>query len=103
MSKTIFQLKAKLIFKENSTILAGNSIYVSPLYNSQQLHLIGVNSSDLYSKLFHFKGEDSDYNGELSSVVVNTHICSINSSTNNVQIKVYPDKTIATGLRAFDF
>ena len=76
MSKTIFQLKAKLIFKENSTILAGNST----------MYL-----------------QDSDYNGEISSEVVSTHICSINSSTNNVQIKVYPGKTIATDLRAFDF
>ena len=83
-------------------MLAGNSIYVSPLHNSQQLHLIGVNSSDLFNKMLHVKGEDSNYNGEISSVVVSTHIYSINGSTNNTQIKVYLDKTITTCLRAFD-
>ena len=41
-----------MIFKENSAILAGNSIYVSPLYKCQQLYLKEVNSSDLYSKRF---------------------------------------------------
>ena len=39
VSKHILQLKAKMTFKQNSTILAGNSIYVSPLYKSQQLYL----------------------------------------------------------------
>ena len=91
-----------MTFKQNSAILAGNSIYVSPLYKCQQLYLKEVNSSDLYSKLFYFKGEDTNHNGEVSSVAVSTHHCNINGSTNDVQIKVYPGKTITIGLRAFD-
>ena len=72
---------------------------MSSLYECQQLYLKGVNFSDLYKKLFHFKGENSNHNGEISSVAVSTHHCSINGST---QIKVYPGKTITIGLRAFD-
>ena len=100
VSKNILQLKTKMTFKQSSAILAGNSIYVSPLYKCQQLYLKGVNSSDLYSKLFYFKGEDTNHNGEISSVAVSTHHCSINGSTNDVQIKVCPGKTITIGLRA---
>ena len=85
VSKNILQLKTKMTFRQNSAILAGNSIYVSPLYKCQQLYLKEVNSSDLYSKL-----------------AVNTHHCSINGSNNDVQIKVCPGKTITIGLRAFD-
>ena len=102
VSENISELKAKMIFKQNSAILAGNSIYVSPLYECQQLYLKEVNSSDLYNKLFHFKGEDTNDNGEISSVAVSTHVCGINGSTNDTQIKVYPGKTITIGLRAFD-
>ena len=102
VSQNISELKAKMIFKQNIAMLAGNSIYVSPLYECQQLYLKGVNSNDLYSKLFYFKGEDTNHNGEISSVAVSTHICSINGSSNDTQIKVYPGKTITIGLRAFD-
>ena len=102
VSKNISEINAKMIFKENSAKFAGNSIYVSPLYKCQQLYLKEVNSSDLYSKLFHFKGEDTNHNGEISSVAVSTHHCNINGLTNDVQIKVCPGKTISIGLRAFD-
>ena len=102
VSKNMLQLKAKMIFKQNSAIFAGNSIYVSPLYECQQLYLKGVNSSDLYNKLFHFKGKNINHIGEISSVAVSTHHCNINSSTNDTHFKVYPGKTIAIGLRAFD-
>ena len=102
ISKNISELKAKMIFKQNSAILAGNSIYVSPLYECQQLCLKGVNSIDLYNKLFHFKGEYTNDTGEISSVAVSTHLCSINGSTNDTQIKIYPGETITIGLRAFD-
>ena len=91
-----------MIFKENSAKFAGSSIYVSPFYKCQQLYLKEVNSSDLYNKLFHFKGEDINYNGEIPSVAVSTRHCSINGLTNDVQIKVCPGKTITIGLRAFD-
>ena len=102
VSQNFSELKVKMIFKQNSAKLAGNSIYVSPLYECQQLYLKGVNSSELYNKLFCFKGEDTNHNGEISSVAVSTHHCSINGSINDTQIKVYPGKTITIGLRAFD-
>ena len=51
VSKNILQLKAKMTFKQNSAILAGNSIYVSPLYKCQQLYLKGVNSIHLYKQI----------------------------------------------------
>ena len=102
VSKSISKVNAKMIFKQNSAIFAGNSIYVSPLYKCQQLYLKGVNSSDLYKKLFHFKGDNTNLTGEISSVAVSTHLCSINVSTNDTQIKIYPGKTITIGLRAFD-
>ena len=102
VSQNISELKAKMFFKQNSAILAGNSIYMSPLYECQQLYLKGVNSIDLYNKLFHFKGKDTNNNGEISSVAVSIHICNINGSTNDTQIKIYPGETITIGLRAFD-
>ena len=102
VSKNILELRAKMNFKQNSAILAGNSIYVSPLYECQQLYLKGVNSIDLYNKLFHFKGKDTNNNGEISSIAVSTHLCNINGSTNDTQIKIYPGETITIGLRAFD-
>ena len=102
VTQNISELKAKMIFKQNNAILAGNSIYVSPLYKCLQLYLKEINSNDLYNKLFHFKGEDTNHIGEISSVAVGTYVCSINNSTNNTHIKVYPGKTIIIGLRAFD-
>ena len=35
VSKKILEIKAKMIFKKNSAIPAGNSIYVSPFYECQ--------------------------------------------------------------------
>ena len=70
VSKNILRLKTKMTFKQNSAILAGNSIYVSPLYKYQQLYLKGVNSIHLYKKLLNFKGDDINDNGEISSVAV---------------------------------
>ena len=73
-----------MTFKQNSAILAANSIYESLLYKCKQLYLKGVNFSNLYNKLFHFKRDDTNHNGEISSVTVSTHYCSINGSTNDV-------------------
>ena len=100
VSQNISELNITLIFKSNTATLAGNSIYVSPLYDCQQLYLTNVNSSDLFNKVFCFIGENQV--GEISSVAVSTQICNINGTTDNHQIKVYPGETITIGLRAND-
>ena len=102
VSKHILQLKAKMTFKQNSAILAGNSIYISPLYECQQLYLKGDKSIHLYNKWLNFKVEDINDNGEISSVAVMTHHCGIGHLSNNTQIKVYPGKSITIGLKVFD-
>ena len=78
VSQNISQLNSKLFFKNNTAQLAGNSIYMSPLYDCQQLHLKNVNSCNniIYKKLFHF--EDEGF-AEISSVAVSTHLCSISN------------------------
>ena len=102
VSQNISQLKAKMSFKGNAAKLAGNSIYVSPLYDCQQLYLKKENLNDLYKKLFHFN-ENRTYL-EISSVAVSVDHCSINNNTsdNNQIIQVYPGQTITIGLRAYD-
>ena len=102
VSKNISQLKAKMSFKENNAKLAGNSIYVSPLYDCKQLYLKKVNLNDLYRKIFHFYGNKTYL--EISSVAVSAGHCSINnnSSDNNEIIQVYPGQTITLSLRAYD-
>ena len=100
-SKNISQLKAKMSFKENNAKLAGNSIYVSPLYDCKQLYMKKVNLSELYMKLFHFQGNKTHL--EISSVAVSAYHCSINNNTSNNQtIQVYPGQTITVGLKAYD-
>ena len=101
VSKNISQLKAKMSFKENNAKLAGNSIYVSPLYDCKQLYLKKVNLNDLYRKIFHFYGNKTYL--EISSVAVSAYNCSINNNTDDNQIiQVYPGQTITVGLRAYD-
>ena len=102
VSQNVSQLKAKMSFKGNAAKLAGNSIYVSPLYDCQQLYLKKENLNDLYKKLFHFN-ENRTYL-EISSVAVSVDHCSINNNTsdNNQIIQVYPGQTITVGLRAYD-
>ena len=99
-AKNISQLNVTLIFNNNTATLAGNSIYVSPLYDCQQLYLTNVNSSDLINKVFHFIGDNKV--GEISSVAVKTQLCNKNGSSDNHPIKVYPGQTITIGLRAND-
>ena len=95
VSQNISQLNARLSFKNNSAKYAGNSIYVSPLYECQQLFLKDSNNTDLYNALFYFDGNNDT--GEVSSVAVSTRQC------NNVsQIKVYPGETIKINLTAYD-
>ena len=95
VSQNISQLNARLKFKNNSAKYAGNSIYVSPLYECQQLSLKDSNNIDLYNELFYFDGNNDT--GEVSSVAVSTRQC------NNVsQIKVYPGETIKINLTAYD-
>ena len=88
-------------FKVNNAKLAGNSIYISPLYDCQQLYLKKVNLSGLYMKLFHFHGNKTYL--EISSIAVSAYHCSINNNTiDNQIIQVYPGQTIAVGLKAYD-
>ena len=93
VSQNISQLNAKMVFKNNTAQLAGNSIYMSPLYDCQQLYLKEVNSSDIYQKLIHIEARSNDHSfTEISSVAVSTYRCNINSiANNNDQIKVYPN------------
>ena len=109
VSLTISQFNGILIFVNNTAELAGNSIYVSPLYNCKQLHLKEVNLSQLYNKIFHFNGNKQV--GEISSVAVRAQHCSINgtsdlfiiaSTRDDKYIKVYPGQTITVGLQAYD-
>ena len=103
-SQNISQLNTTLIFKDNTAQLAGNSIYMFPLYDCQQLYLKNVNSRDIYHKLFHFKVKNNDHCfTEISSVAVSTYRCNINNiANNNDQIEVYPGETITIGLQAYD-
>ena len=95
VSQNISQLNARLTFKNNSAKYAGNSIYVSPLYECQQLSLKDSNNTELYNALFYFDGNNDT--GEVSSFAVSTRQC------NNVsQIKVYPGETIKINLTAYD-
>ena len=104
VSQNISQLNAKMVFKNNTAQLAGNSIYMSPLYDCQQLYLKEVNSSDIYKKLFHFEERSSDHwFAQISSVAVSTYCCNINNIANsNDQVKVYPGETITISLQAYD-
>ena len=104
VSHNISQLNANLIFKNNTAILAGNSVYVSPLYDCQQLYLKEVNSSKIYQTLFHFPVKDNDQMfSEISSVPVSTYRCNVsNNDNNNNQINVYPGETITIKLKAYD-
>ena len=104
VSQNIFQLNYTLFFKNNTATLAGNSIYMSPLYDCQQLYLKEVNSNVIYQKLFHFEAKSNNHGfAEISSVPVSTSQCNINNiSNNNDRIKVYPGETIIIGLQAYD-
>ena len=103
VSQNIFQINAKLIFKNNTATLAGSSIYTSPLYDCQQLYIKEINSSHIYQKLFRFEAKGNDpLFSQISSLAVKTHRCNINNIENNDQIKVYPGETITIGLKAYD-
>ena len=98
VSQNISQLNAKMVFKNNTAKLAGHSIYMSPLYDCQE-----VNSSYIYQTLFHFETKNNNRLYEISSVAVSTYRCNVNKSNNNTdQIKVYPGETITIGLQAYD-
>ena len=86
------QFNGILIFEDNIAELAGNSIFVSPLYDCKQLHLKEINLSDLYEKIFYFNGNKQA--GEISSVPVSTQHC----NNDDKHIKVYPGQTITIGL-----
>ena len=100
VSQNISQSNITLFFKNNTATLAGNSIYVSPLYDCQQLYLTNVNFSDLFNEIFHFI--EGNQVREISSVAVSTQLCSMNGTSVNHPIKVYPGETITIGLRAND-
>ena len=91
---------SNIIFHKNTANLAGNSIYVSPLSDCQQLYLTNINFSDLFNKVFHFIGDNQVR--EISSIAVSTQLCSINGTSVNHPIKVCPGETITIGLRAND-
>ena len=102
--QNISQLNATLNFKNNTATLAGNSIYMSPMYDCQQLYLKEVNSSVIYQTLFHFEEKNNNVRlNEISSVAVKAHRCNINNNNNNTdQIEVYPGETITIDLKAYD-
>ena len=105
VSHNISQLNTKMFFKNNTAILAGNSIYLSPLYDCQQFYLKEINYSNIYKKLFHFEPKSYDYGfTEISSIPVSTYCCNVNNNVkhNYYQIKVYPGETITIGLKAYD-
>ena len=103
VSQNISQLNITMIFKNNTAKLAGNSIYMSPLYDCQQVYLKEVNSSYIYQRILHFEVQNNDSRfSEMSSVAVSTRRCNISSIANNDQIKVYPGATITIGLKAYD-
>ena len=103
VSQNIFQLSAAMIFNKNTANLAGNSMYMSPLYDCQQFYLKQVNSSNIYQTLFHFEAKDNNPSfDEISSVAISTIHCYINNTANNDQINVYPGETIRIGLKAYD-
>ena len=98
-----FPNNAKMVFKNNTAILAGNSIYMSPLYDCQQLYLKEVNSSHIYQTLFLFEAKGNDpLFSEISSVAVSTHFCNINGVAYNDKIRSYPGETMTIGLKAYD-
>ena len=53
--------QSEVIFKNNTAKLAGNSIYMSPLYDCQHLYLKEVNSNVTYQMLFHFESKYNDH------------------------------------------
>ena len=78
-------------------------------YNNKASHGAAIRLDSLSHLFIHestnasfINNSGTFYGGGIYNVAVSTHICSINGSTNNTQIKVYPGKTITIGLKAFD-
>uniref|UniRef100_A0A1X7UGD7 TRP C-terminal domain-containing protein n=1 Tax=Amphimedon queenslandica TaxID=400682 RepID=A0A1X7UGD7_AMPQE len=94
-------INIKLHFINNTAGLAGNSMYVSPSYDCQQLNS-PFNTSVLYNALTYFTNSNWTTN-EIASVAVKTQLCSI-SGVNKVKTSYnfYPGQTLTIGLRTVD-
>ena len=94
-------INIKLNFINNTAGLAGNSMYVSPSYDCQQLKS-PHNTSVLYNAISHF-GRRNDISNEIVSVAVTTQLCSINGVDNvKTSYSFYPGQTLTIGLRTVD-
>ena len=95
------EIDIKLNFINNTAGLAGNSMYVSPSYDCQQLKS-PLNTSVLYNVISHFDHSRKITN-EIVSVAVTTQLCSING-VNKVKkfYNFYPGQTLTIGLRTVD-
>ena len=94
-------INIKLHFVNNTAGLAGNSMYVSPSYDCQQLHST-FNTSVLYNAITYFISSNLTTN-EIASVAVKTQLCSV-SGVDKVKTSYnfYPGQTLTIGLRTVD-
>ena len=94
-------INIKLHFINNTAGLAGNSMYVSPSYDCQQLKS-PFNTSVLYNAITHFISSNRTTN-EIASVAVKTQLCSINGVDKvKTSYNFYPGQTLTIGLRTVD-
>ena len=96
----VSDINIKLYFINNTAGLAGNSMYVSPLYQCHQLKS-NFNTSVLYA-LSHFVN-GNEISNEIASVAVSTQLCSIRGADKvKISYKFYPGQTLTIGLKAVD-
>ena len=94
-------INIKLNFLDNTAGLAGNSMYVSPLYDCQQLKS-PLNTNVLYSAISHFD-HSKNITNEIVSVAVTTQLCSTNGVDKvEKSYNFYPGQTLTIGLRTVD-
>uniref|UniRef100_A0A1X7U929 Uncharacterized protein n=1 Tax=Amphimedon queenslandica TaxID=400682 RepID=A0A1X7U929_AMPQE len=97
----VSDINIKLNFINNTAGLAGNSMYVSPSYDCQQLKS-PLNTSALYNAISHFDHSNGISN-EIVSVAVTTQLCSINGVDKvETSYSFYPGQTLTIGLRTTD-
>ena len=94
-------INIKLNFINNTAGLAGNSMYVSPSYDCQQLKS-PFNTSVLYNAISYFDS-GNEISNEIVSVAVKTQLCSINRVDKvKTSYSFYPGQTLTIGLRTVD-
>uniref|UniRef100_A0A1X7US01 Transmembrane protein n=1 Tax=Amphimedon queenslandica TaxID=400682 RepID=A0A1X7US01_AMPQE len=97
----VSDINIKLYFINNTAGLAGNSMYVSPLYECHQLKS-NFNTSVLYHALSHFVSGNKISN-EIASVAVSTQLCSMNEEDKvKTSYQFYPGQTLTIGLKTVD-